>query len=716
MSITIGVASDAPTHRINPLFLGCHSDSGFVHQVRGFHSQLLFGESFEEPQPNVTYGASSNAWNFSASPGVRATSRLLTDTIAPAMHGASSRTLEVSDPGASVEDSDSAAAKPTMLAALRNRGLANEGLYLRGGRNYEGYFFARCAAPVTLVAQLEAYDTAGAPAVLAQWSTAFACGATPSEWVKLDFELTPASGTDCVGIAVGSDPNVACTRPTREAGHSCVRCAGQFAVGLGSVGSADLDYVFLQPGEWGRVGKLPVRKEAAETLRAMGTRALRVGGSFASVTAWPDGGGGTPPSTVSGQYYQWQRWTGPPWKRPSVGAVWNAYSGGSYSLIGGWGPFEVVDMCAALGIEPIITTTSSSSASELADLVEYCWADPASSALGRRRAADGHPEPYRLRYIELGNEQYNTRFVAQVGAMEERARALGLGGRLRYIFPQSGGLRGADVAAARALGIDAQIVTDIHVGASGAIDEATNLFRGDPAFRQSAVNLEVNAGSHTHGRALLEAADLNAFLGAPAPMQRRVLARTASFCMERSGHFDAFDQGLAFFLPNASWLQPPGHVHAMIAASWLPNGLNVTLGGVNATRGGANAAPGGADARRGSPFSVSAQRSDDGSRLAVRFVSAIDRPIGPPGENSTLSLALQLAAATRCASCRLTLLSAGSQQEANPSWEPGRIAPVDGACELADGGNRATVPSLEPFSYNVVQFEGCTHRGARVYV
>jgi hypothetical protein len=25
------------------------------------------------------------------------------------------------------------------------------------------------------------------------------------------------------------------------------------------------------------------------------------------------------------------------WERPSIGAVWNAYSGNSYSLIGGWG-------------------------------------------------------------------------------------------------------------------------------------------------------------------------------------------------------------------------------------------------------------------------------------------------------------------------------------------------------------------------------------------
>lgn len=99
----------------------------------------------------------------------------------------------------------------------------------------------------------------------------------------------------------------------------------------------NIDYVVLQPGEWGRFAGLNVRKQTVDIMQRMGISAIRCGGSFASVTAWPDGGGGTPPSNVSGEWYQWQKWTGPVWERPSIGAVWNAYSGNSYSLIGGWG-------------------------------------------------------------------------------------------------------------------------------------------------------------------------------------------------------------------------------------------------------------------------------------------------------------------------------------------------------------------------------------------
>lgn len=87
----------------------------------------------------------------------------------------------------------------------------------------------------------------------------------------------------------------------------------------------------------GRFAGLNVRKQTVDIMQRMGISAIRCGGSFASVTAWPDGGGGTPPSNVSGEWYQWQKWTGPVWNRPSIGAVWNAYSGNSYSLIGGWG-------------------------------------------------------------------------------------------------------------------------------------------------------------------------------------------------------------------------------------------------------------------------------------------------------------------------------------------------------------------------------------------
>ena len=51
--IKISVDASKKLHAMNPLYLGCHSDSGFVHEVTGWSSQMLFGEMFEAP-PNYS--------------------------------------------------------------------------------------------------------------------------------------------------------------------------------------------------------------------------------------------------------------------------------------------------------------------------------------------------------------------------------------------------------------------------------------------------------------------------------------------------------------------------------------------------------------------------------------------------------------------------------------------------------------------------------------
>jgi hypothetical protein len=91
----ISIDASAQGTPINPLYMGCHSDSGFVHQVRGFSSQMIFGESFEAPQPNVSAGKSADAWSFGADATMQASVHTLSSTVAPAMHGASSRTVTV---------------------------------------------------------------------------------------------------------------------------------------------------------------------------------------------------------------------------------------------------------------------------------------------------------------------------------------------------------------------------------------------------------------------------------------------------------------------------------------------------------------------------------------------------------------------------------------------------------------------------------------------
>merc|ERR1719203_1804438 len=124
------------------------------------------------------------------------------------------------------------------------------------------------------------------------------------------------------------------------------------------------------------------------------------------------------------------------------------------------------------------------------------------------------------------------------------------------------------MVAAAALGLGDRLIWDIHVMSGGATAIAEEFFRR-AADGWGAINLETNYGDHTVRRMLGEAQDLNLHFNYANP---RLLGRTGSFCMERSGYNEGGlnDQGLIFFLPNMTWLQPAGHVHAMIANTWQP--------------------------------------------------------------------------------------------------------------------------------------------------
>jgi hypothetical protein len=77
-----------------------------------------------------------------------------------------------------------------------------------------------------------------------------------------------------------------------------------------------------------------------------------------------------------------------------------------------------------------------------------------------------------VKFFELGNEQYNPNYVDQVAAMEAKARDLGIGNTIHYMFPQNGFLSSADIAKASALSPrnDDLMVADLHVGGGGAVE------------------------------------------------------------------------------------------------------------------------------------------------------------------------------------------------------------------------------------------------------
>ncbi len=112
-----------------------------------------------------------------------------------------------------------------------------------------------------------------------------------------------------------------------------------------------------------------------------------------SLLRWPGG------NFVSG--YHWKDGVGPAEKRPMrLNRPWNMPEPNYV------GTDEFMRFCQLVGCEPMICVNAGDgTAAEAADWVEYCNGSVATP-MGRQRAANGHPEPYRVRYWEIGNELY----------------------------------------------------------------------------------------------------------------------------------------------------------------------------------------------------------------------------------------------------------------------------------------------------------------------
>ena len=100
--------------------------------------------------------------------------------------------------------------------------------------------------------------------------------------------------------------------------------------------------------------------------------------------------------------YHWENGIGPRENRPrTVNAHW-----GQVIEPNKFGTREFMEFCRRIGADPYICgNVGSGSPQEMRDWVEYCNY-PGDSTLSRRRAADGHPEPYRVKYWGVGNENW----------------------------------------------------------------------------------------------------------------------------------------------------------------------------------------------------------------------------------------------------------------------------------------------------------------------
>ena len=128
--------------------------------------------------------------------------------------------------------------------------------------------------------------------------------------------------------------------------------------------------------------------------------------------------------------YHWEDGVGPRDLRPSTpNPSWPGLNANSV------GTDEFLRLAERLGYEVMITVNAGSgSAEEAARWVEYVNGDT-TTTLGRLRARNGHPEPYRVRYWNIGNELWGHWQVGYTNPEEHARRYAAFAQAMRAVDP-----------------------------------------------------------------------------------------------------------------------------------------------------------------------------------------------------------------------------------------------------------------------------------------
>jgi alpha-L-arabinofuranosidase len=453
---------------------------------------------------------------------------------------------------------------------VENQGLNRWGMYFEKDKPYEGILWARAEKPAEVSISLESKDGL-------QIAASHTLAIQEGDWQRLTFTLTPKEAIP----------------------------AGRFTVSLNKPGSVVLGYAFLQPGDWGRFKGLPARRDVAESLIDQGITVLRYGGSM-----------------VNHPEYRWKKMIGPRDKRPPHANTWYPYASN------GWGIIDFLSFCDAAGFLAIPDFNMDEKPEDMVDFIEYVNG-PAESVWGRKRVEDGHPQPFQLRYLQLGNEEcvndiYFNKFKSLAEAIWAKDRDIILVvGDFFYSAPFADpfNIRGAGCTSLAphqkilqlAKQHDREVWFDAHTETEGPRPNSSvagflcfrdALDKLADGARHQVVTFEFNANNHSQRRALANAIAIQT-------LQRdgRIPIATSANCLQPDKQNDnGWNQGLLFLNPSQVWLQPPGYVTRMISRNYQP-----VLAPVKVT-----------DAN--DPLDVSATRSEDGKMLVLQVVNAGDRP------------------------------------------------------------------------------------------
>jgi alpha-L-arabinofuranosidase len=332
------------------------------------------------------------------------------------------------------------------------------------------------------------------------------------------------------------------------------------------------------------------------------------------------------------------------------------------------------------------------------DYIDYANGSTLSK-YGRLRAADGHRKPYRLKYLELGNEEainedYWRKFKPIAEAIWEKdSEIILVVGDFAYDrviqdpYNFSGAPRIRSLAAHKkildlAKEHDREVWFDVHIGTEqppapnglpGVRSFIEQLGKLSPGAKFKVAIFEFNANNHSLKRALANALAVN-------QIERfcpEVAISCSANCLQPWHQNDnGWNQGLLFFTLSQVWPQPPYFVIQMLSRNLRPMLLNAEVHCPERS------------------LDVTATRDEHGGAVSLQVVNM---------RGSAVPARIRLEGlAPRKSKIHVTTL-AGDLEAFNTPEEPHRIKPVEQDC-AGSFENGTMTYDFVPRSFTVLRF------------
>lgn len=356
--VTIDIDANQRGPKISPTHYGIFFEDINHAADGGLYAELIRNRSFEDG-PEYGKPADMQHWAAYAEKPSQITARLIQPSKkTPLLNSAQQNALELTV--------DASAAQP---ACLVNEGYW--GINAVQGRNYKLSLWLKGNYKGTIKARLFKGSTILAETTVSPYGMQEKKGYTYKQWTKLTAEMT----------AEQNDPQAL------------------FALVFDGKGTLQLDVVSLFPPTF-KNRENGLRPDLAQMLFEMHPKFMRFpGGCFVEGQISPENA------------FRWERTIGPIEERPGH---WNVNWG--YRTTDGIGFHEYLQMAEDLGAKPLyvvnvglwhggMTPVDSLQPwiDETLNALEYANG-PVTSKYGAMRAKNGHPAPFNLEYLEIGNE------------------------------------------------------------------------------------------------------------------------------------------------------------------------------------------------------------------------------------------------------------------------------------------------------------------------